>query len=290
MPLAYCTLHSLPAPPCRRVVLPRQLGGVRSVPDQTRPLRAGQHRPLFTTHRLESSRKQPCRTGRRPVFCQAAAETGDLADHIPEHPAALTSIYWMYGISCLIERAWKFAVPLLLSSLAGGFRLVAALGFVAPLAVALVGPLVGQTLDGIPRSTGLHAAVVGQSCLIIAGGLIMIVLMRQGASVSLRSTPLFWMLLLCVMIERLTSAATEVSVERDCIPEFSGRVRQTALANSNMKLRRLDLASELVGTIGFSFTLGAFGTFRTLLGFVALTCAALPFQIHSIRQAWPLLV
>lgn len=50
----------------------------------------------------------------------------------------------------------------------------------------------------------------------------MTVLMRPGASVSLRSTPLFWLLLLCVMIERLTSAATEVSVERDCIPEFSG--------------------------------------------------------------------
>ena len=52
----------------------------------------------------------------------------------------------------------------------GGFRLVAALGFVAPLAVALVGPLVGQTLDGIPRSAGLRVAVIGQSCLIIAGG------------------------------------------------------------------------------------------------------------------------
>ena len=52
----------------------------------------------------------------------------------------------------------------------GGFRLVAALGFVAPLAVALVGPLVGQTLDGIPRSAGLRVSIIGQSCLIIAGG------------------------------------------------------------------------------------------------------------------------
>ena len=49
-------------------------------------------------------------------------------------------------------------------------------------------------------------------------------LMRQGTAVSLRSTPLFWMLLLVVMVERLTSAATEVSVERDCIPELSGEV------------------------------------------------------------------
>ena len=47
---------------------------------------------------------------------------------------------------------------------------MAALGFVAPLAVALVGPLVGQTLDGIPRSAGLRVAIIGQSCLIIAGG------------------------------------------------------------------------------------------------------------------------
>ena len=56
----------------------------------------------------------------------------------------------------------------------------------------------------------------------LVAGLIMMVLMSQAAAVSLRSTPLFWMLLLVVMVERLTSAATEVSVERDCIPEFSG--------------------------------------------------------------------
>ncbi|KAK9862390.1 hypothetical protein WJX84_002421 [Apatococcus fuscideae] len=92
-----------------------------------------------------------------------------------------------------------------------------------------------------------------------------------------------------VMVERLTSAATEVSVERDCIPEFSGRLRQPALANSNMKLRRLDLASELVGTIGFSWTLAAFGSFRTLLAFVGLTCAALPFQLMCIRKVSALL-
>lgn len=64
----------------------------------------------------------------------------------------------------------------------------------------------------------------------------------------------------------------------------TGRLRQPALANSNMKLRRLDLASELVGTIGFSWTLAAFGSFRTLLAFVGLTCAALPFQLMCIRK------
>ncbi len=51
-----------------------------------------------------------------------------------------------------------------------------------------------------------------------------------------------------------------------------------------MKLRRLDLASELIGTIGFSWTLAAFGPFRTLLGFVTVACIALPFQLMTIRQ------
>ena len=68
---------------------------------------------------------------------------------------------------------------------------------------------------------------------------------------------------------------------------LTGRVRQAALANSNMKLRRLDLASELIGTIGFSWTLAAFGTIRTLLGFVAVTSIALPFQLMTIRQVMP---
>ena len=68
----------------------------------------------------------------------------------------------------MLHRDWLISE--IIDLIPGGFRLVAALGFVAPLAVALVGPLVGQTLDGIPRSTGLHAAVAGQSCLIITGG------------------------------------------------------------------------------------------------------------------------
>ena len=73
---------------------------------------------------------------------------------------------------------------------------------------------------------------------------------------------------------------TNSNILRQC----AGRVRQAALANSNMKLRRLDLASELMGTLTFSWTLATFGTLHTLTGFIGVACVALPFQLMTIRQ------
>ena len=48
----------------------------------------------------------------------------------------------MYSFSCLLERAWRFGMPLVLAFLPGGFQAIAILGFAAPLACSLAGPSV----------------------------------------------------------------------------------------------------------------------------------------------------
>ena len=48
----------------------------------------------------------------------------------------------MYSCSCLLERAWRFGMPLVLAFLPGGFQAIAILGFAAPLACTLAGPAV----------------------------------------------------------------------------------------------------------------------------------------------------
>ena len=100
----------------------------------------------------------------------------------------------MYAFTCLVERAWRFGLPLVLVDIpgkllrpcclwvnwssffssyvaaAGGFQTVALVGFIAPLAVTVLGPATGQLLDHSPRQLALNTcAVVQGTCIVISG-------------------------------------------------------------------------------------------------------------------------
>ena len=47
--------------------------------------------------------------------------------------------FGMYACSCLVERSWRFGLPLVLASVKGGFQTVAITGFFSPVAVAIFG-------------------------------------------------------------------------------------------------------------------------------------------------------
>lgn len=52
----------------------------------------------------------------------------------------------------------------------GGFQTVALVGFIAPLAVTLLGPATGQLLDHSPRQLALNTCALVQGvCIIISG-------------------------------------------------------------------------------------------------------------------------
>lgn len=52
----------------------------------------------------------------------------------------------------------------------GGFQTVAVVGFVAPLAVTVLGPATGQLLDRSPREAALNFCAVIQSvCIFVSG-------------------------------------------------------------------------------------------------------------------------
>ena len=110
----------------------------------------------------------------------------------------------MYAFTCLVERAWRFGLPLVLVDIpgqhrcecrlgswwsscstcswpcAGGFQTVALVGFIAPLAVTLLGPATGQLLDHSPRQLALNTcALVQGGCIIISGQILQAALSSQ---------------------------------------------------------------------------------------------------------------
>ena len=67
--------------------------------------------------------------------------------HGPAHPQALPPLHRMYCLACIVERTWRFGLPLVLATIPGGWQAIALLGFASPLASSLLVPAVGQALD-----------------------------------------------------------------------------------------------------------------------------------------------
>lgn len=170
----------------------------------------------------------------------------------------------MYMAACLVERTWRFGLPLVLAFVEGGFQAIAILGFVAPLACALAGPAVsscrglggwpagrtcrlclappqhsmphrptptppciqmGRLLDSIYRPLGLGVMLVLQDLAILLSA-VALVAARVGApgsgSAPLVGCPLFGLLLVLTMLEKLTSISSELAIERDWVTQLAG--------------------------------------------------------------------
>lgn len=57
-----------------------------------------------------------------------------------------------------------------------------------------------------------------------------------------------------------------------------------ALAASNARLRRMDLLSELLGTLAFGWCVTKHGVALTLALLTIATCGALPLELRYVRQ------
>ena len=155
-----------------------------------------------------------------PSAAAAALAPGDAT---PTHPRALRGLYIMYLCACLVERTWRFALPLVLAFVDGGYQAIAVLGFVSPLACSLLGPAVGRTLDRVYRPYGLGVMVALQGVAIIASGLVVLTAASNPVT-AIADGPLFAALLLLSMVERLTAIASELAIERDWVTQLSGEL------------------------------------------------------------------
>lgn len=199
----------------------------------------------------------------------------------PIHPAAMRGLYVVYIAACLVERTWRFALPLVLSYINGGYRAIAVLGFVSPLFVSLLGPIVGSFLDKIYRPYGLGLMLTLQDIAIIASGVV-VILSATTPGASLANGPLFSALLALSGVERLTAVLSELAIERDWVTQLSGRDNDIALATSNAILRRGDLVCEAIGAMAFGWLYSCSGLVAAVAVTVILAAVAVPLQLYFI--------
>ncbi|PRW39229.1 solute carrier family 40 member chloroplastic [Chlorella sorokiniana] len=217
----------------------------------------------------------------------ASGGAGDHADASGEralHPTALTALYTLYAFACFVERTWRFGLPLVLAFVEGGFQAIAILGFVAPLACSLAGPAVGRMLDSVYRPLGLGAMLALQDGAIALSSLALIAVARSGASGPLASSPLFGLLVVLAMLEKLASISSELAIERDWVTQLAGKQNQGALARSNAYLRRTDLVTELVGAVVFGWIYSKAGLVSSMAFTAVLAALAAPLQLFFINR------
>ncbi|EFN52807.1 hypothetical protein CHLNCDRAFT_138468 [Chlorella variabilis] len=201
------------------------------------------------------------------------------------HPAALNSLYSMYFCACFVERTWRFGLPLVLAFIPGGFQAIACLGFVAPLACTLAGPAVGRMLDSVYRPLGLGAMLVVQDVSILLSCVALVALgAGAAAGAPVASSPLFGLMVVLAMAEKLASISSELAIERDWVTQLAGKQNVLTLARSNAYLRRTDLCTELVGALvfGWIYSWGGLAASMAFTGVVA--AAAVPLQLLFIRR------
>lgn len=90
----------------------------------------------------------------------------------------------------------------------------------------LLVPSLGRVLDRTWRPYGLGAMVALQDVSILASCVVLIIAAARPAAsaVPLVDTKLFVALVLLSMVERLSSAVSEMLIERDWVPQIAGAV------------------------------------------------------------------
>lgn len=145
----------------------------------------------------------------------------------------------------------------------------------------------GRVLDSVYRPLGLGAMLLVQdACILLSCGALALAT-RSGAggtAVPLVSSPLFGVLVVLAMVEKLTSISSELAIERDWVTQLAGKQNVTALARSNAYLRRTDLLCELVGAVVFGWVYSRGGLPASMAFTAVLAALAGPLQLLFIRR------
>ena len=209
----------------------------------------------------------------------------------PEHPRALNWLILSFAPSCLVERTWRFAMPVLLANCTMAILPVALVGVFNHAGMILGGPLLGRWIDRVPRRVGLLTCLIFQNVGILCTGLLLWVWMnaRSAAAVApsgflLLTDPIFLAIAICNTVEVVSAMGSDTAYEKDWVACLAGSERPEALARANSLLRQIDMASELAGPLIFVIVLDAAGVATTSLAAGIGLLAFLPLKLISVMR------
>eukprot|EP00250_Pteridium_aquilinum_P015300 c22508_g1_i2 orf=106-1806(+) len=232
------------------------------------------------------------------LFCLSKVGSSAMADDkmlsgTPDFPEALQFLYWTYVASCLVERAWRFALPALVALLSDNLLPVALNSFVGQLVVFVGGPLVGALMDSMPRVLAFTFLSFMQTVSILVSAAMVLHATNSGlvlgsSALSLVQQPWFFVLVCASAVDRITGLATGVAFERDWVVLLAGQTQTVALAKANAMLRRVDLICEIIGPFLFGLALSKYNPVKCVLISCAIAVVSLPLLILLVQRTYNL--
>lgn len=200
---------------------------------------------------------------------------GSLEERSAAHRAShMNYLYALYFTACLMERTWRFALPVILSNVAGGYQAVAVLCFVSPVACFIFAPAIGRILDTVDKSFGVWSLLLTQSCSIIFSGCILLHAFEH--SLCITSGPIFNLIVTLQMLEKLSAVTSEVAIERDWLTQLCGKENTLGLAHGNSMLRRMDLACDFIGTVSYGWIFDLMGCVGSVIYTTSIAILSTP--------------
>ncbi|CAN0905437.1 Solute carrier family 40 member 3, chloroplastic [Linum grandiflorum] len=198
----------------------------------------------------------------------------------PAYPFSLYAFYGRVMATVVTERLWEFAWPSAITLLHPSLLPVALMTFSAKVGLLIGGPFLGKLMDYYPKlPANISLNVVQQGAAQLLSAAIII----QAYSVP-PSTPSFlspWFVLLVIVgaIERLCGVALGITNYRYWVVQLAGRERPIALAQANAVLYRIELLSEIVGSLIFGISLCKYDPVTCLKLASTLIAWSLPLTI-----------
>ena len=260
--------------------------------------RASRRTECLLGKRPENRLGAGCRRAGAPLFAQALGGREGIDDG-PKHPRSLGLLYVFYGTICVVERTWRFAIPLLMGRLLCGdavpskegmdvaYESVAVVGFWAQTFMFSSGMWIGGIIDSIPRKQLLRWVLCIQSVAVIASCLFLLCASPGNVNLqTFRSSWLFKGLAATCIIERLSALGSDVSLERDWVVVLVGKARTQPLARANATLRGIDMACESIGPVLFALVLQVFGLAQTAFWSMAIVALLVPLQLLLLDSSY----
>lgn len=214
---------------------------------------------------------------KRVPFGLVHVQHGDVEGRIGDinKVSHMNYLYILYFTACLMERTWRFALPVILSNIAGGgYQAVAVLCFVSPLACFIFAPGVGRILDTVDKSLGVWSLLLLQCSSIILSGCLLLHAFKY--SLSITSGPVFNLIVALQMVEKLSAVTSEVAIERDWLTQLCGKENTLALAHGNSMLRQMDLACDFIGTVSYGWIYDSVGSMGSIIYTTVIAICSTP--------------
>ncbi|CAD5234034.1 unnamed protein product [Bursaphelenchus xylophilus] len=193
----------------------------------------------------------------------------DMAEKSSGISRSFLLLYCGYGISCIGDRLWTFAIVFILERL-GGMRLVSINQFIEAISAMLLSTYIGNWMDRRDRRHGtLTVLAFNNISVALSASMLLICLSSYGSTSCLLYFTCITLSIFFCALSKCASEAEKFSFTKDWIVVLTKKEDQSQLSARNATMTVIDQLSSVIAPIVTGYSLTCMGYKGACLFFVA---------------------